>query len=397
MADETRTSSRWIDAATATVVALTVLMVGWFALVWFDPQLPVNPFPPPPVEETPAPGNAGGPAATPVARVAAAMVYQPSPTFPPTWTPTATGTATPTRRPTSTPFPTYTLTPTPTPYLLRPYTIVGMRTRRYPESQIELRGTYGRGEGFRSYLVRYKSDGLNISGMMNVPEGDGPFPVIVLCHGYIRPDQYATGDGSYRVADYLAQNGYLTLAPDYRGHAASENGRSFFHIGYAEDVLNAIAALPSVEQANPRKVGLWGHSMGGGVALKAAMVNKGVDALVLFGSVSADERTNYENGLGNGPGVYGIELLGSPRTNRVIYKLMSPIHYLRYSPPLSIHHGEADRIVPHEWSEELYQAARKQGVKAELHLYPEGKHTFADQDWELAMERTLAFFDRHVK
>ena len=118
-----------------------------------------------------------------------------------------------------------------------------------------------------------------------------------------------------RAIDFLDVHGYLTLAPDYRNHSASDSARSFFHIGYAEDVLHLIASIPSLEQADPRRVGLWGHSMGGGIALKTAVVSKSVDALVLFGSVSGDERVNYANGMGNGPGVYGIELMGSPRSN----------------------------------------------------------------------------------
>jgi dipeptidyl aminopeptidase/acylaminoacyl peptidase len=243
----------------------------------------------------------------------------------------------------------------------------------------------------------YRSDGLKISGMMNVPVGNGPFPVVVLCHGYIEPSRYATGDGTWRQADYLAEHGYLTLAPDYRNHGASDIARSFFHIGYAEDVLHLIASIPSLDKADPRRVGLWGHSMGGAIALKAAVVSKTADAVVLFGSVSGDERVNYANGMGNGPGVYGIELLGSPRSNPLVYKRMSPIRYLQYSPPLSIHHGEADSIVPADWSKELYAAALEQGAPAELYLYPKGGHTLRGEDWEQAMERTLAFLDRHVK
>jgi dipeptidyl aminopeptidase/acylaminoacyl peptidase len=272
-----------------------------------------------------------------------------------------------------------------------------MRGQAYPGSQIRIQGTYGRSKAFASHPFIYDSGGLKISGMMNVPQGRGPFPVVILCHGFIDPAEYVTGDDTWRQADYLAERGYLTLAPDYRNHAASDKARSFFHIGYAEDVLHLIASLPSLEEADPRRVGLWGHSMGGAIALKAAVVDKSADAVVLFGSVSGDERVNYENGMGNGPGVYGVELLGSPRSNPLVYKRMSPIRYLRFSPPLSIHHGQADTIVPAEWSEALYAAALEQGASAELFLYPEGGHTFRGEDWELAMERTVAFLDEHVK
>ena len=68
-----------------------------------------------------------------------------------------------------------------------------------------------------------------------------------------------------------------------------------------------------------------------------------------------------------------------------------------FSPPVSIHHGQADTTVPSAWSEELYAAALEAGTPAELHLYPEGRHTFLGESWEQAMERTLAFYELYVK
>jgi dienelactone hydrolase len=390
-----------LDVATALFVSLTVLVVGAYTLIWFEPRLPINPFPPPLGESMIVEREAGAqPPATRAASHSAGgrRAVEATPTYPPTWTPTATGTATPTRLPSATPLATNTPTATATPYPLRQYTILGMRGRRYPGSDIQITGRYRRSGEFTSYLISYRSsDALRISGMMNVPQGRGPFPVVVLCHGSVDLTEYVTGDGTWRQADYLAQHGYLAIAPDYRNHAASDSARSFMHLGYAEDVLHLISSLPNLEHADPRHVGLWGHSMGGAIALKSAVVSKNVDAVVLLGSVHADERVNYENGLGNGPGVYGVSLLGSPRSNLLVYNRMSPIRYLQYSPPLSIHHGQADEAVPYEWSEELYAAAREQGTPAELYLYPDAGHILADEDWELAMERTVAFYDRYLR
>jgi len=258
-------------------------------------------------------------------------------------------------------------------------------------------GLFGRNEHFTTYLIFHTSEGLRVSGMMNVPQGRGPFPVVILCHGYIPTAKYATGNGTWRQADYLAQHGYLTLSTDYRGHAASDNGVSFFHIGYAQDVLNLISSLHTVEKADSRRIGLWGHSMGGGVALKAGVVSNKVDAVAVFGSVNADERVNFLYGMGNGAAGYGTAVLGTPRSNNLGYKRISPINYLEHIPALSIHHGTGDTIVPYQWSEDLFVAAQKQGTAVEFHLYPDAQHTFVGPDWDLAMERTLAFFDKYVK
>lgn len=57
--------------------------------------------------------------------------------------------------------------------------------------------------------------------MMNLPKGKGPFPVVILNHGYYPLDAYQTGNGSKLAADYLANRGFLSLAPDFRSHAGS--------------------------------------------------------------------------------------------------------------------------------------------------------------------------------
>jgi len=386
MAEQTMKRNHWMDYLTALFAALTVLVGGFYLLIWFDPYLPVNPFPP----------DRNGMAissSTSLVRAAPYNPHQPTATFPPTWTPTATGTATPTRLPTSTPYPTNTPTATPTLNLFWKYYIKGMRARRYQGSQVSIHGLFGQSPKYTTYLVFYVSEGLRISGMMNVPKGRGLFPVIILCHGYIHTDKYATGNGTWREADYLANHGYVTIAPDYRGYAASDRGASFYHIGYAQDVLNLIASLKTVEKADPRRIGLWGHSMGGAVALKASVVSKNVDAVAVFGSVHADERVNFTYGMGDG----SVAWFGTPKTNRLGYRRVSPINYLDLGPPLSIHHGTGDTIIPYQWSEDLFKAAQKQGASAELYLYPGAEHTLLGEDWGQAMERTAAFFDKYVK
>ena len=46
------------------------------------------------------------------------------------------------------------------------------------------------------YQISYKSDELEISGIMNVPKGNGPFPVIITNHGFIDPRIYTLGRGT---------------------------------------------------------------------------------------------------------------------------------------------------------------------------------------------------------
>ncbi|HKH56579.1 MAG TPA: peptidase S9, partial [Propionibacteriaceae bacterium] len=103
-----------------------------------------------------------------------------------------------------------------------------------------LLGDFG---AYKRYLITYRGDGLVVSGVMNVPDGKGPFPVLVLNHGYIDPDTYFPGQGMPREHDYLARQGYVVLHTDYRGHASSDDDKNVdyeLRLPYAVDTINAV-------------------------------------------------------------------------------------------------------------------------------------------------------------
>ena len=120
---------------------------------------------------------------------------------------------------TSSPIPTETLTPSPTPTIeeaILPYTIDGLRHHEYQSGEIHIRSTLDENDKFTTFLIDYPSDGLTITGMMLMPKGDGPFPVILMNHGFFSRSVFSSGDGTDRSAAFLAGYGYITLASDYR-------------------------------------------------------------------------------------------------------------------------------------------------------------------------------------
>jgi len=378
----------WSDRA-AIVLSLLLLIVSVLVLIWYlliavAPAGPWNPLPP---------------AKTPVA-VAARSTRRagPSATWPPTWTPTATGTATPT--PTITPTPTNTPTrrpptPTNTPDPRLPYYITRLRKRTYKGGTVEITGDIAENEHYAAYYVSYPSGDLTITGYMYVPQGRGPFPVVIFNHGAYDPEMYFTGTGTQREADYLARHGYLTIAPDYRNYGGSSPGDSLLLVGYVQDVLNLVNSVGTIDRADPSRVGMWGHSMGGGVTIKACVVSNRIKVVALFGSVGADEKDNY---YWNGATRLKVhQMFGLPERNPGPYAWLSPIKYLDAAPPMSIHHGEADDVVPIEFSEKLHKKMREAGRPVEYFTYPGQPHTFQGEGWQLAMERVLAFFDKYLK
>ncbi|MEO7840550.1 MAG: alpha/beta fold hydrolase, partial [Anaerolineales bacterium] len=218
---------------------------------------------------------------------------------------------------TPSPIPTLIFTPSATSTIeesIFPFTIEGLRQHDYQSGEIHIRSTLDENDTYTSYLIDYPSDGLTITGVMQIPVGDGPFPVIVMNHGFFARSVYSSGDGTDRVSAYLAAHGYITLASDYRSWGDSDIGESFFYSGLAIDVINLMNAIPSIKEADPNRVGMWGHSMGGGVTMKVlTIVGAGsprpdpklettVKAAVLYSTVSADFADIIDRW---GPGCFG--------------------------------------------------------------------------------------------
>src|SRR5258706_6406369 len=218
------------------------------------------------------------------------------PTAPIRPTATTAPTPLPTTAPSSIPTPTTPPTPTPDPWAeYAPYTIEALRDRTYgTEGQIEIVDVIEETPNFTASLIAYRSDGLRITGMMNRPKGDGPFPVVILNHGYYPLDVYQTGNGSKVAADYLANRGFLTLSPDFRSHAGSDDAPNLFRAGHVIDTLNLIPLAQKLPEAQPGKIGMWGHSNGGAITAKAIAISDQIAAAVIYSPASSNIVEDYQ-------------------------------------------------------------------------------------------------------
>ena len=335
------------------------------------------------------------PSLTPLAPVS-------SPTFPPSATPTVT--VTPSPQPTFTP----TQTPTPDSYL--EYTIDYLANRAYGGGRIEVVDTLAVNSLFTRFLVNYPSDDLSIYGFMNIPHGEGPFPVVVSIHGYIDPAIYDTIDYTTRYADAMARAGYLVLHPNLRNYPPSDNAPNRYRVGMSVDILNLIDIIQSqggqpgtLILADPDHIGLWGHSMGGGVSIRVITVNplavsgegSVVQAAVLYGAMSGDEQQNFEAILRWSDGQRGYEELNTPPEQ---LERISPIfHFDRIQAAVSIHHGRADGLVPLNWSIDTCDRLIALEKDVECFYYDGLPHTFYGNGDLLFIQRTINFFDRILK
>ncbi len=287
-----------------------------------------------------------------------------------------------------------------------PVSIPALAEREYDGRGLRLGPERARTATYTESAVTYRSGDLTVSGVLAVPHGAGPFPTVVLAHGYIDPAVYVTGQGMTREREWLASRGFVTLHVDYRNHAGSDDDPRAdlgLRLGYAEDVINAVLALRAWDgPVADERIALVGRSMGGGVIYNALAAQPGlVDAAVVFAPVSSDAADNFERWIRPDPGRGDLarrilRRYGEPDRNRAFWRGVSPRTYFdRITEPVLIHHGTADSTCPVRWSHETARAMERAGVDVTLRLYDGEEHAFIPQ-WPLSMERTATFLRRHL-
>lgn len=303
---------------------------------------------------------------------------------------------------TPTPTVTYTpsVTPTPTPH---PLSIEYLRSREYLASELSIEQTLEVGPNYFRYIASYMSDGLKQYGLLTIPFGEKPasgWPVIIFNHGYIPPEVYQTTERYVAYVDGFARSGYIVFRPDYRGHANSEGEArgAYGRPDYVIDVLNALAALKAYPDADPDRIGMWGHSMGGYITLRAMVVDPSIKAGVIWAGVVAPY-ADMTNVAGRPRfGTRGLLLsYGPPESDPEFWASISANSYLAdLSGPLQLHHGTADESVPTEFSTNLALQVRELGLVADLYIYDGDNHNIS-QNFTGALLRSIDFFDLYVK
>ncbi len=122
--------------------------------------------------------------------------------------------------------------------------------------------------------VTFKSQGTSLRGVLNMPEGPGPHPLLVMAGGwcYVKEIVMPT------YAAELAAVGCATLRFDYRGFGESDGDRRQHIDPWAqiEDYRNALSYAATLDGVDTERLGVWGISYSGGHALILA----GIDARV---------------------------------------------------------------------------------------------------------------------
>ncbi len=298
-----------------------------------------------------------------------------------------------------------------------PLQIEEMRKKSYPGSDIQIEQELGNGSNYKQYVVSYKSGGFKIYALLTVPLAEMPkngYPAIIFNHGYIPPEQYSTTERYVAYVDGFARNGYVVFKPDYRGHGKSEGQPegAYYSPAYTTDVLNALSSVKKIKEVNPQKIGMWGHSMGGNITMRAMVVSKDIKAGVIWSGVvgTYDDLINrWVRAVPFRPSsseaqahVTSIrrklmDKYGTPTQNPTFWNTIDPHAHLRdISGPIELHHSAQDDEVPEAFSQSLYNDLKKAGKTSELFTYEGTDHNLS-QGFNLAMQRSVDFFNKYLK
>ncbi len=298
-----------------------------------------------------------------------------------------------------------------------PLSIEIMRKTSYLGSDIIIEQTLADGINYHQYIASYKSEGLKIYALLTMPIGNPPtggWPAIIFNHGFIPPAQYRTTERYVAYVDGFARNGYVVFKSDYRGHGNSEGQptSAYYSKAYAVDVLNALSSIKKYSGVNPNKIGMWGHSMGGNLTLRALVVDLlDIKVAVIWGGVVGsydDLINNWQRRVSYQPPPpelanrnRGREALisqyGTLAQNPDFWNSIDPTFFISdIKSPIQLDVGGADEEVPVDFSQKLRDKLQTVGKVVEYFEYPGSDHNIS-QAFNQAIENSLRFFDKYLK
>jgi|SRR3990172_3674457 len=239
------------------------------------------------------------------------------------------------------------------------------------------------------------------TGQINLPSGNGPFPVVVMLRGYIDQETYSSGDGTRRVAEVLSENGFITISPDFLGYGGSdEEADNIFETRFQTytTVLSLIKSLDQIDNWDKDNIFLWGHSNGGQIALTILEITEESYPTVLWAPVSKlfpYSILYYTDQSEDRGKLIRSELSKFEQNyNADLYSL--DLYLDRINSPIQIHQGLVDDAVPVSWSDQLVKKLLNLNLDIDYYKYPSTDHNM-NPVWDTVVSRDLEFFNNYLK
>ena len=237
------------------------------------------------------------------------------------------------------------------------------------------------------------SDGLRLAGWWT-PSKNGA--AVIVQHGY----KTNRSTQLLEIAATLARGGYGVLLSSLRAHDLNDGRVISFGLEEMKDLSAWLAFIQTLEGVDPSRIGIFGNSLGGSLAIQLAAQTQSIKAIVTHSAV-ASVRSTVETSI-----AYFTGLPSFPFTPMILFWVeqdwaMEP-HLLDFtmwiaaldSQPILLMQGGADVVVAPESGQLLYDAARE---PKELWFEPDLGHVdFQRERSQEFSDRVVGFFNRHL-
>ncbi len=177
--------------------------------------------------------------------------------------------------------------------------------------------------------------------------------------------------------------GFLVIMPDYRGHNDSEGSlytqSKLATNYYTADVVALLHALETMNLGHRTNRFMWGHSMGGEITLGSLLTTRNLAAASLWSAAGSSVFKSQSHVMPNWRQI-------DPKSNLSLLVI-----------PVVIHHARNDVVAPFDWSQQLAAELDNQDKTYEFHAYPGSDHLFKGKQFNLAIQRDIEYFQRHMQ
>jgi len=250
-------------------------------------------------------------------------------------------------------------------------------------------------------------------------------PVIIICHGFKGFKNWAFFPV---LAESLAQSDYISLTFNFSRNGIGPDLQNFTELDkfakntYSHEIEDLRCIVDAVTSGkigkgliDPEKIGLLGHSRGGGIAILHTQSDSRIKSLVTWSAIATVERftpeqeeqwkiqkyLDFENKRTGQLMRVGIELLEDIKKNK--NQLNIPTAAEQIEAPTLIIHGKEDESVPVDESQIIFDHLGS--PNKELMIIEGGTHTFGarhplesmSEELETVFELTESWFDRFLR
>jgi len=290
-----------------------------------------------------------------------------------------------------------------------------LRDTPFRSDSIKIEKELKRDPLFTAYVFSYTFQGKKITGRLNIPvlvrqseistpSAQYKAPVIVLLRGYVDKEIYYTGIGTERASEAYARAGFVTLAPDFLGFGGSdEESYDVFESRFAKpaQILKLLASVETLPFADSNKIGIWGHSNGGQIALSVLEITKKDYPTVLWAPVTMgfpESVTAYFEDLPDkGAYLQGQLDLFHERYIDTDFSIADEAWMKDISPQLQIHQGRADEAFNPDLTSTFVARMKDYEKDVVYYEYPRENHNFQKGNFAEMVTKDIQYYKKALK